>query len=128
MPDKTEKPSNRHVFALFQWAPLPDVVDAVAAYVAECQIQADIWIGRQEDRWRWSFTTGGGPYPLLRNTAQYLHESHNEIAVHCAVTEEGVNYVGSRLPADQYAILSIAPGSAAPGIKALIENTFNTPQ
>ena len=55
--------------SVFYSSPLEEVANAVS--VASQKFR-DFYIERRGDRWRWSFITKGGPYPLLRITARFL--------------------------------------------------------
>lgn len=59
----------RLVRSVFHPSPLEEVAEAISAATEKFH---DIYVQQRGDRYRWSFATKGGPYPLLRITARFL--------------------------------------------------------
>ena len=55
--------------SVFRPSPLEEVAEAVSVATERFH---DLYVERRGDRYRWSFATKGGPYPLLRITARFL--------------------------------------------------------
>ena len=74
-PDRVE-----HAVRILRPSPLSEVAEAVAAF-ADARPDA-VYVERlEEDLYRWSPATRGGPYPLVRILAAFLECSHNDMTV-----------------------------------------------
>jgi hypothetical protein len=83
----TPDPERERLFqSVFRPSPLEVVAEAVSAATGICR---NIYVERRGDHYRWSLTTTGGPYPMLRMTAQFLKMDY------CSL-----GGVGSRVVAD----------------------------
>jgi hypothetical protein len=100
------------------WSSLDDVVAAIAWAVAGHDRR--IWIGRSDNRWRWSFATPGGAYPLLRTVASYLEMDHHRLLMSFTTTEDGYAIVEGKSTADSEVTLSVPAGATPTEVEALI--------
>lgn len=71
-------------------APLDEVARAISAAT---EVEDTIYVERVGGLWRWSLVTKGGPYPLLRITAQYLQIDYTVLVG-----------VGSKVVGDDYCV------------------------
>jgi hypothetical protein len=62
--------------SVFRPSPLEDLAEAVAAATED---HRDFYVERRGDEFRWSFATKGGPYPLLRLSAQFLRMDYSSL-------------------------------------------------
>jgi hypothetical protein len=63
-------PERQRLFlSVFNPSPLEEVAKAVSVASGSHQ---NFYVERRGHQWRWSVATKGGPYPLLRITAQFL--------------------------------------------------------
>ncbi len=60
-------------------SPLDNVVAAIARLGEREHVM--VYVERWDDRYRWSIAHRGGPYPLLREVAQYLGVPHTDVGV-----------------------------------------------
>lgn len=60
------------------WSPLDEVAEAVAEASAK---ETRVYVERRGHQWRWSPTSRGGPYPLLRITARFLRVDYHRIVL-----------------------------------------------
>lgn len=67
-----------HVRATRVPSPLDQVAAAIAAFTEH---PGDVYVERFPEGWRWSPAHRGGPYPLLREVAQFLGIPHTRFAV-----------------------------------------------
>ncbi len=78
------------------WSPLGDVAEAISV---ASTVENRIYVERLGDRYRWSLSSKGGSYPLLRATARFAEVDYQRIVV------------GFRTLADGTAIISDDPGA-----------------
>ena len=76
--------------SVFNPSPLEEVAEAVSVATEICR---NIYVERRGDQWRWSLATKGGPYPLLRLSAQYLKMDY-----------AALRGVGSRVVGDEWCV------------------------
>lgn len=75
MPDQYEgisvpNPERANLFrSVFHLSPLEEVAEAITVAI---EMFHEIYVERRGDQWRWSLAHKGGPYPLLRISAQFL--------------------------------------------------------
>ena len=60
---------DRLFLSVFNPSPLEEVAEAVSVASED---HPHIYVERVDHEWRWSLATMGGPYPLIRLSAQYL--------------------------------------------------------
>jgi hypothetical protein len=99
------------ILATRDWSPLSDVAEAVSV---ASEYESEVYVERLGSRYRWSLVHRGGPYPLLRITARFLHVDYQSI------------YIGFRPVGDGYSAL--LPGEeelALPDAKTVL--TFDGP-
>ena len=109
-------------------SPLDSVAEAVS--VASERHRA-LYVERDYEGWRWSLTTRGGPYPLIRITAQFLLcKDHWRLAVPFRTLDNGLCILC--LPKDgegtaSWAVLEldapVSPGEAAKRIYEALDGT-----
>ena len=85
---------------MFRPSPLEEVAEAISVATEKFH---DIYVERRSDRYRWSFATKGGPYPLLRITARFLQMDPYSLAG-----------VGSREVGGGWCVQIVADGDAEP--------------
>ena len=83
MPDEHDgvtvpDPERRRLYqSVFHPSPLDEVAEAVSVATED---HPSIYVEKLGDRFRWSFATrGGGPYPQLRITAQFLKMDYSAL-------------------------------------------------
>ena len=61
---------------------VPSSLESVAeAVAAATEWERRIYVERLGDLWRWRLISDGGPYPLLRNTANFLRMDYRALVV-----------------------------------------------
>jgi hypothetical protein len=61
---------------------VPSSLESVAeAVAAATEWERRIYVERLGDLWRWRLISDGGPYPLLRNTANFLRMDYRALLV-----------------------------------------------
>ena len=89
------------------WSPLGAVADAISVASA---VENRIYVERLGDRYRWSLSSKGGSYPLLRATARFAVVDYQRIVV------------GFRTLTDGTAIICDDPGAVVlPDAWALVD-------
>src|SRR5947209_3481254 len=89
---------------------VPSSLAAVAEAVAVAtETEKRIYVERVDDRFRWSLTHPGGPYPLLRIMARFLRVDYHAIVVGCRKLVDGVCVIAggpeSDLAPESWAVL-----------------------
>lgn len=108
----TPDPERARLFqSAFRSSPLEDVAEAESAATEVCR---NIYVERRGDLWRWSLTTTGGPYPMLRMTARFLKIDY------CSL-----GGVGSRVVDDGLCVQIVDDGETEPDASAVF--TFDEP-
>jgi len=76
---------------LIRYATHPSPLDSVAEAVSVAsERHRTLYVERECEGWRWSLTAQGGPYPLLRITAQFLRCDHRRVAVPFRTLDSGL--------------------------------------
>ena len=100
------------------WSPLAAVADAVSVASA---VENRIYIERLGDRYRWSLSSKGGSYPLLRVTARFAEVDYQRIVVGFRTLPDGTAIIcddpGAVVLADAWALVDVvdqvSPAEAA---------------
>ncbi len=87
-----------------------DLATVAAAISRATPRDTPIYVERRGDTYRWSPTHRGGPYPLLRETAQLLGVDYHELVVPVRPLED-----------TPYAIVDIEPPDGAPDAWTLLD-------
>lgn len=97
--DRGPDPVRRSLLrSAFEPSPLASVAEAVSVATGD---ERRLYVERIGSRWRWSLTSSGGFYPLLRITARFLRVDYHRIGV------------GFRAVADEVCVLSVDPDDPA---------------
>lgn len=104
---------------------VPSSLDAVAEAVAVAtQVEKRIYVERTGDKYRWSLTHPGGPYPMLRITARFLRVDYHAIVVGCRKVADGVCVIAGGpegdLPPESWAVLYFDGPTGSGDLKARI--------
>lgn len=76
---------------LLRSAMVSSSLDAVAEAVAVAsEDDRALYVDRDPAGWRWSLTSRGGPYPLLRNVARFLRCDYRHIQVAYRTLDDGL--------------------------------------
>lgn len=75
-----------HVIRILRHSTLGEVAAAIAAYSAS--VDGAVYVERIGDLYRWSPTSRGGAYPLLRLLARFLRCEHTELTVGFVTVDE----------------------------------------
>ena len=88
----SEPPPGIAAFArsMFKPSPLSDVATAVAEATRHRRL---IYVERLPEGWRWSLAGRGGPYPMLRRTAQFLGVDYTSIVIGFRTIGDGISVV-----------------------------------
>ena len=90
------------------WSPLAAVADAVSVASA---VENRIYIERLGDRYRWSLSSKGGSYPLLRVTARFAEVDYQRIVVGFRTLPDGTAIIcddpGAVVLADAWALVDV---------------------
>lgn len=96
----------RLIRSAFDWSPLRVVAEAIAAATEH---EKRIYVERIGDRYRWSLTHTGGPYPLLRIAARYLKADYTKLLVGSRALPEGTSVLfddrADQTPPDKWVVL-----------------------
>ncbi len=116
----------RLIRSVFEPSPLEEV--AVAVAIASLEGAGDIYVERTKGRYRWSLAHRGGPYPLLRIVARFLHVDHQLAMIGYWTTPDGwciwIKDPGARVEPDAFAVLRPSVHTAEGGVRAAIESTL----
>ena len=116
----------RLIRSVFEPSPLEEV--AVAVTIASLEEAGDIYVERTKGRYRWSLAHRGGPYPLLRIVARFLHVDHRLAMVGYWTTPDGwcvwVKDPGARVEPDAFTVLRPPVHTAEQGVRAAIESAL----
>ena len=116
----------RLIRSVFEPSPLEEV--AVAVTIASLEEAGDIYVERTKGRYRWSLAHRGGPYPLLRIVARFLHGDHQLAMIGYWTTPDGwciwVKDPGARVEPDAFAVLRPSVHTAEGGVRAAIESAL----
>jgi len=119
---------------LIRYATDPSSLESVAGAVSVASHgHRNLYIERGDAGWRWSLTSRGGPYPLIRITAQFLRcEDYWRLVVPFRTLDNGLCVLGLR---DQdardvsWAVLEldgpVSPSEAAKRILEALDGTRN---
>lgn len=117
----------RLIRSAFVSSPLESVAGAVSVASDE---HRSFYVDRDDDGWRWSPATGGGPYPLLRITARFLLCSHFRIMVGRRTVGDGVRVLmgecDEQRPNRRWAILDL-DGPVSPEVATELIRTALRP-
>ena len=111
----------------------PSSLDAVAEAVSVAtEDEREIYVERIGDLWRWSLTTSGGSYPLLRIAARFLRADHHRIMIafrtlpdgHCVLCEDPAKVVKP----DAWAVVDFDGPTIAADVKARVETQLQAAQ
>ena len=82
-PEPTDRPTPDPVrYELFTTTCRPFPLDELAAYVAGVSLgQRIVYVDRRAEGYTWSFVHGGGPYPLLREVAQFIDYPYTKLVL-----------------------------------------------
>ncbi len=116
----------RLIRSVFEPSPLEEV--AVAVAIASLEDAGAIYVERTKGRYRWSLAHRGGPYPLLRVVARFLHVDHRLAMVGYWTTPDGwciwVKDPGARVEPDAFAVLRPPVYTAESGVRSAIESAL----
>jgi len=90
-------------------APLDDVVREIARLGDRSTV--GVYVERRGTCFRWSIAVRGGPYPLLREVAQFLGVPHTSLVVPCQSVDEWCIVAPAhdlRTPVDAYGFVDPA--------------------
>ena len=90
-------------------APLDDVVRAITRLGDWPSVR--VYVERRGTCFRWSIAVRGGPYPLLREVAQFLGVPHTSLVVPCQSVDEWCIVAPAhdlRTPVDAYGFVDPA--------------------
>ena len=73
--------------SIFEPSSLGTVAEAISVATEDEQF---VYVERIGNAWRWSLTHQGGPYPLLRISARFLHMDYHDLIIGCRYPAEGV--------------------------------------
>ena len=103
----TPDPERERLFqSVFRLSPLEVVTEAVSTAIEVCR---NIYVERRGDQYRWSLTTTGGPYPMLRMTAQFLKMDYSSL-----------RGVGSRLVAGGHCVQIVDDEGTEPDASSVL--------
>jgi hypothetical protein len=75
---------------------VPSSLESVAeAVAAATEWERRIYVERLGDMWRWKLISDGGPYPLLRNTANFLRMDYRALLVGADAGPDGSSIVST---------------------------------
>lgn len=101
-----------HVVRILRPSPLDEVADAIAAYATSGGRAVYIELVG-DDLYRWSPTSRGGAYPLLRLLARFLECEHTELTVGFVTVDTWCVATDPNEPRSMsYAILETPPDDA----------------
>jgi len=107
-------------------ADLATVAQAIADATA---LPGPIYVERRADRYRWSPTHRGGPYPLLRETAKLLGIDYHFLILPCALlpgTQLTIVAEPGFEPPDAWVLLERSPASDAQSVAHRIRSALNS--
>jgi hypothetical protein len=114
--------------SVFRPASLKEVARAISV---ASEHHRDFYVERSGDRYRWSFATKGGPYPLHRITARFLRmDYHSLVGVGTRLVGEewGVQIVDEDPESNAWTVLTFAqPLLAAEVIALIVDETSDGP-
>lgn len=74
----------RLIRSVFEPSTVEEVAEAVSVASEHERL---VYVERLAAGWRWGLVHGGGPYPVLRITARFLHMNHFSLLVGCRQLE-----------------------------------------